>query len=79
MKKLLKNEVCETREQYTSILFTTEKSKHAVKKRKRKKETQCGFKTLLPSGSTGVEVDWCADEQSQVLEFQPNKLVKLKW
>ena len=33
----------------------------------------------LPSGSVGVEIAWCVDEQSQVLDFQPDKLVKLKW
>ena len=37
MEKLLKSEVCETREQYTGVLFTAEKSKHAVKKKKKKK------------------------------------------
>ena len=38
MKKLLKNEVCGTREQYTGALFTTEKSKHVARKKKRKKK-----------------------------------------
>ena len=38
MKKLLKSEVCEIREQCTSALFTAEKSKHAAGKKKKKKE-----------------------------------------
>ena len=38
MKKLLKNEVCGTREQYTGALFTAEKSKHVARKKKRKKK-----------------------------------------
>ena len=40
MKKLLKSEVCGTREQCTGALFTAEKSKHAAgeKKEKKKKE-----------------------------------------
>ena len=37
MKKLLKSEVCGTREQCTGALFTTEKSKHAAKKKKGKR------------------------------------------
>ena len=37
MKKLLKNEVCGTREQYMGALFTAEKSKHVARKKKRKK------------------------------------------
>ena len=82
MEKLLKSEVCEAREQYTGVLFTAEKSKHAVKKKKKKtqhRSTNAYSKLCCPSGSTSVEVDWCADEQPRVLEFQPNKLVKLKW
>ena len=38
MKKLLKNEVCGTREKYTGALFTAEKSKNVARKKKRKKK-----------------------------------------
>ena len=38
MKKLLKSEVFGTHEQCTGALFTAEKSKHAVGKKKRKKK-----------------------------------------
>ena len=40
MKKLLKNEVCGTREQYTGALFTAEKSKHVARKKKEKKRKE---------------------------------------
>ena len=36
IKNLLKSKVCGTREQCTGILFTAEKSKHAVGKEKKK-------------------------------------------
>jgi len=35
MKKLLKSEVCGTREQCTGALFTAEKSKHAAGEKKK--------------------------------------------
>ena len=38
MKKLLKSEVCGTREQCTGALFTAEKSKHAAGEKKEKKK-----------------------------------------
>ena len=38
MKKLLKSEVCGTREQCTGALFTAKKSKHATGKKKEKKK-----------------------------------------
>ena len=47
MKKLMKSEVCGTREQCTDILFTTEKSKHATRKKKKRKETQTILSVLL--------------------------------
>ena len=40
MKKLLKSKVCETHEQCTGALFTTEKLKHAAGKKKNGKEIQ---------------------------------------
>ena len=53
MKKLLKSEVCGTREQCTGALFTAEKSKHAAgekKEKKKRKETQMwicvGYKVI---------------------------------
>ena len=36
MKKLLRSEICGTREQCTGALFTKEKSKHAVEGKKKK-------------------------------------------
>ena len=47
MKKLLKSEVCETREQYTGVLFIAEKSKHAVKKEKEKKKRNTNPQTQI--------------------------------
>ena len=38
MKKLLKSEVCGTREQCMGALFTAKKSKHAAGKKKEKKK-----------------------------------------
>ena len=40
----MKSEVCGTREQCTGILFTTEKSKHATRKKKKERnanDTKC--------------------------------------
>ena len=54
MKKLLKSEVCGTREQCTGALFTAEKSKHAAgEKKEKRKETQMwirvGYKVIYLS------------------------------
>ena len=40
MKKLLRSEICGTREQCTGALFTKEKSKHAAEGKKKGRKTR---------------------------------------
>ena len=57
MKKLLKSKVCETHEQCTGALFTAEKLKHAMGKKKMGKKRKRESANVDPNGYLVSEHD----------------------